>query len=84
MPITFQNCARSSIFYCLNLKNLPFKNCQISVLRNLSGRLPLYSLGYESQLNSVTGLFSRVRRLILGPQTVEIENLKKFPNSAAF
>ena len=39
---------------------------------------------YESQLNSVTRLFCRVRRLILGPRTVEIENLKYFPNSAAF
>ena len=34
--------------------------------------MPIYSLVYESQLNSVTGLFFRVRRLILGPQTVEI------------
>ena len=36
----------------------------------------MYSLVYESQLISVAGLYSRVRRLILGPQTVEIENLK--------
>ena len=44
----------------------------------------MYSLVYESQLNSVTGLFSYVRRLFLGLQTVEIENLKEFRNSVAF
>ena len=36
----------------------------------------MYSLVYESQLISVARLYCRVQRLILGPQTVEIENLK--------
>ena len=39
------------------------------------GKMPIYSLVYESQLNSATGLFFRVRRIVC-PQTVEIENLK--------
>ena len=43
--------------------------------RKLSlGAPEIYPPVYESQVNSVTGLFCRVRRLILGPRTVEIEN----------
>ena len=38
------------------------------------GRLKIYPPVYESQVNSVTVLFCRVRRLILGPRTAEIEN----------
>ena len=63
------------ILYCKS-KKCAVQKLLISVFWDLSGRLPIYSLIYESQLNSVTRFFSRVRRLILGPLTVEIENLK--------
>ena len=32
MQITFQNSAGSSIFYTLNLKNVPFRNCLMMVM----------------------------------------------------
>ena len=48
MQITFQNSAGSSIFYTLNLKNVPFRNCLISAFWDLSGRLPIYSRLWKS------------------------------------
>ena len=57
------------------------KKCAVQKLLDIcflrfKRKIAIYSLVYESQLISVARLYCRVRRLILGPQTVEIENLK--------
>ena len=62
-------CSKSKKMCCLEIVNI----CFLRFKRKIANQ---YSLVYESQLISVAWLYCRVRRLILGPRTVEIENLK--------